>query len=631
MSNLKFRRSLVISLLTVALTACVGNRVVPLNQRTQVSKDNLKNTDSATTTQIGINTINLIGQIKLPDNLVAAGAGAYKLLSNSTAVGQKGVDIVLTDAKGNPIKSIAPVQTDNDGRFIFKNVPIGYTVIVAAQLKDKFDKPVALRSIVKLDREVEPVTLSASSTFLTGALLANLKETENLGSLETYLYKNVEASLKRGLVITSAIDLSNIDELNAQVSALAKKDPDLNRNLFLIKSSLEKAPASTLTRLIEEAAKILADDSLIKPQNGNVDDLYQRAFPQAFTGSTSSGSPKPVTSALPSTTTTRTPIPTVSSSTGAGTTFTTPYSVLFAGVPRIPGNDAGGNLLAKFSGPGRMIKHNSDLIVVDVGNRSLRKVIAGEVYTVQTTPALPADPLHIGDGESGAFLSFKTSKLLTHYNPSNNACTPVEFLTSSQSPMVLSDDIQSFTYDENNRYLYVATENNILLFDYNDTNKKATLVKQTGMVGFKPALVATSQKRLYISLKGASSAEHVIKCLDFSSPAPGAITVSTAFYGFKEAVSDMIYNQGDDKIYFLDPGGVISFCSQLSLRSGNVTLNDSQSPEFRTLIGQEATTSYTEGDRNTATFNTPTGFYFNNAKELIVSDSKNHVLRKILL
>ncbi len=151
--------------------------------------------------------------------------------------------VFLADAAGQPYPSLAPVETDAEGRFSFPAVPAGYTFMVVVAARDtKRDKDVTLQTLVKSSE------LGASTAIDSASSLVTLAVTEGqggaLGDLNVASFRTATEAAARHLTDAGLPDFSDRTAILSKVAELEKSITELKLALAAIRQDLKDIKAS---------------------------------------------------------------------------------------------------------------------------------------------------------------------------------------------------------------------------------------------------------------------------------------------------------------------------------------------------------------------------------------------------
>lgn len=198
-------------------------------------------------------------------NAIAAGGANWRVLAVSEAA-LTGSEVYLADAAGNRVPSVAPVTTDDQGRYTFANVPAGHTFVVACKAKTKDGKDATLQTLAKSSE-----LGTAATTMVTAAVVSG--QGGSLANFNPVSFQTAAEATSRNL--TDA----NLPDFSSRTAILAKMD-ELAQSIGEIKTALGE--------IKQELAEI---KSSLKDVHGKLDQLLAKpgAGAQPAPGGTSSG------------------------------------------------------------------------------------------------------------------------------------------------------------------------------------------------------------------------------------------------------------------------------------------------------------------------------------------------------
>lgn len=118
----------------------------------------------------------IFGVVKVPKRLVAMPSpAAYPQPPSPTPSGAEwgveGAEVFCADAAGTRIPGIAKVETNEDGAYRLRAVPIGYAYVVTAVYRDLDARPLRLRTLARVTDGPVEAPLDLATTIAAEAVL----------------------------------------------------------------------------------------------------------------------------------------------------------------------------------------------------------------------------------------------------------------------------------------------------------------------------------------------------------------------------------------------------------------------------------------------------------------------------
>ncbi len=239
------------------ITAIAGTVTAPANL-VAAGGLNLIGADGATMVAAGAGNLVAAGAGNIvaagAGNLVAAGAGNYSLAQAATPPGFKPVArarVYLTS--GDAVLPIAPVETDDQGRYRFPQVPSGVTYQVVVSIITPAGKTGRLASLVKPETTGAVADVSPFTTMVCASVVGQKKA---LGDIDPAGFKAAAEEIGKLIAAESGttVDLGDPAALSGKVATLVATSSVATAALASVKATVETAP-----RGAEDLAKLIQD------------------------------------------------------------------------------------------------------------------------------------------------------------------------------------------------------------------------------------------------------------------------------------------------------------------------------------------------------------------------------------
>jgi sugar lactone lactonase YvrE len=510
----------------------------------------------------------------------------------------------LADASGQPISRVAPVLTDEAGRFAFKNLPRGVTFQVVAAGQAGGDQPVQLKALATAGQADGAVAVGLATTFVTTAVVSG--RVGGLGALDAGTYSRAVSAVAAAIAPTDAAALTSEQAVLAAVQQLSREAPEVEQALSALREEVERLKV----RIEELEAKL---DQVTTPS------AVPTASPAASTAPSAEASP----SAAPAG-----PILSALAGTGAA------------------GFANGAATAAQFNEMrGIALDKLGNLYVADRANHRIRKVTPGGTVTTFAGDGTPGfkegaaataqfhHPTDVAVDDAGVVYVVDITNQRVRKIADGTVSTLAGTGTRgyADGPGVAAQFRDPWGLDVANGKVYVADSYNHRIRVIDAASGVVDTYAGDGTAGYKntnklaaqfhlpeDVVVVRSSGTMYVSDRD----NHCIRKI--TSGGTTTTLAGTGTAGFADGAGAVAqFNQPHGLA--LDPAGILYVADYLNHRVRAVV---TATGDVSTLAGT-GTPGYTDGPARESLLNGPLGVAVTGQQHVLVSDRHNHRLRRV--